>query len=209
MDCTPVLDPLPPLTIGEAGHEKLRLTVVEVRIVVRGAAGAVRSPQGGTCGSRGPGIRSPEAGTCSTRAMLPALRRHRSPRVVNVGSSSHLRAARAQAACLESTEPDRDLSACERRRPAAPFHAASHTALPPIPSKPPRSLTAPSLVTRRRSVEARPHAVLHASPRRPPVAHRRRRAPWPRLDPNAAAALGTARASLRALPPCESPLQVA
>ena len=46
-----------------------------------------------------------------TVALLPALRRHPSPRVVNVGSSSHLRAARADPALLTCDEPDSDLSA--------------------------------------------------------------------------------------------------
>ena len=60
-----------------------------------------------------------------TVAMLPSLRRHGSPRVVNVGSSSHLRAASAPPACLESTEKDRDLSACKRRCPQQPCRQAT------------------------------------------------------------------------------------
>lgn len=46
-----------------------------------------------------------------TVALLPSLRAHPSPRVVNVGSSSHLRAARAEPATLENAALDRDLSA--------------------------------------------------------------------------------------------------
>lgn len=46
-----------------------------------------------------------------TLALLPALRRHASPRVVNVGSSSHLRARRAAPATLEAPEPDTSLLA--------------------------------------------------------------------------------------------------
>ena len=46
-----------------------------------------------------------------TVALLPALRRHPTPRVVNVGSSSHLRAACINPALLTSTERDRDLGA--------------------------------------------------------------------------------------------------
>ena len=46
-----------------------------------------------------------------TLALLPALRRHGSPRVVNVGSSSHLRARRVAAATLESPRSDANLLA--------------------------------------------------------------------------------------------------
>ena len=46
-----------------------------------------------------------------TLALLPALRRHDSPRVVNVGSSAHLRARRVAAATLESPRSDANLLA--------------------------------------------------------------------------------------------------
>jgi len=46
-----------------------------------------------------------------TLALLPALRRHPSPRLINVGSSSHLRASRVQPAMLERHERDSTLLA--------------------------------------------------------------------------------------------------
>lgn len=46
-----------------------------------------------------------------TLALLPALRRHPSPRLVNVGSSSHLRAWRVSPATLERRERDANLMA--------------------------------------------------------------------------------------------------
>ena len=46
-----------------------------------------------------------------TLAILPSLRRHPSPRLVNVGSSSHLRAGRADGRLLERTDDDVDLTA--------------------------------------------------------------------------------------------------
>ena len=46
-----------------------------------------------------------------TLALLPSLRAHKSPRVVNVGSSSHLRAGRVDPSMLTLAEKDADLSA--------------------------------------------------------------------------------------------------
>lgn len=46
-----------------------------------------------------------------TTALLPSLKRHPSPRVVNVGSSSHLRALRVDASTLSRVEVDGDLRA--------------------------------------------------------------------------------------------------
>ena len=46
-----------------------------------------------------------------TLALLPALQRHAAPRIVNVGSSSHLRAARVEPSMFARAERDADLSA--------------------------------------------------------------------------------------------------
>lgn len=46
-----------------------------------------------------------------TMALLPSLQRHPAPRVVNVGSSSHLRAGRVDKGTLRIDASDRDLSA--------------------------------------------------------------------------------------------------
>ena len=66
-----------------------------------------------------------------TVALLPSLRRHPAPRVVNVGSSSHLRAASAEPGMLERTERDRDLSAYAQSKLALmQFSTLLRTSLP-------------------------------------------------------------------------------
>ena len=66
-----------------------------------------------------------------TLTLLPLLRQHASPRVVNVGSSSHLRAARVEPASLQSAERDGDLCAyAQSKLGLMQFSSLLRTSLP-------------------------------------------------------------------------------
>ena len=81
-----------------------------------------------------------------TLALLPALRRHASPRVVNVGSSSHLRVCRVAPATLERYEPDADLLAYAQVGRRLPYpHPPPRTLGPCTPPRTRSSAGLPSL----------------------------------------------------------------